>query len=180
MHARSTVAVVVLSSSLALAAAPSDLMGLQPTQAKAELRDAQGVKIGTALLTEEQDGVRVSMQVEKLPPGKHGVHVHQNGACDPPDFATAGPHFNPTSAHHGLGNPKGPHGGDLPNLEVAADGHGRLEFVAKGASLGNGPASMLKPGGTAVVVHASADDGKSDPAGNSGARIACGVVVKLR
>jgi len=163
------VSFVLATSSLALAAAPV---------AKAELRDASGKIVGTALLTEVAGGVRVKVDVSGLPPGKHGIHLHGAGKCEGPDFKTAGGHFNPHGKQHGLENPAGHHGGDLPNLEVGKDGTGKATFTAKGVSLGDGAESLLGKDGTALVLHAAADDGKSDPAGNSGARIACGVVTR--
>ena len=106
-----------------------------------------------------------------LPAGVHGVHIHTTGKCDAPDFTTAGGHWNPTGKMHGSENPMGPHEGDLPNLTVGADGSGNLTFTVAGASL----ATMLDADGAAFVVHAGSDDYKTDPSGNSGGRIACGV-----
>lgn len=140
--------------------------------------DSQGQPVGTAVLTEAEDGVRVNVHVRGLPPGVHGLHVHENGACDPPGFTTAGAHYDPAGRQHGTENPQGPHAGDLPNLTVGADGAGTLETVAKGLSLKSGTSALLKRGGTALVIHAAADDHRTDPSGNSGARIACGVVTE--
>jgi Cu-Zn family superoxide dismutase len=111
-----------------------------------------------------------------MPPGKHGIHVHAVGRCEAPEFKTAGAHFNPTDKQHGLQNPAGAHSGDLPNLVVDQEGRGKATFTAKGATLGEGKGSLLGPEGTALVIHADPDDEKTDPAGNSGARIACGVI----
>ncbi len=141
------------------------------------VRDAGGRTVGTALLTPATEGVQVVLQASGLPAGVHGVHVHQTGLCDAPDFTTAGGHFNPTGRQHGTQNPNGPHAGDLPNLTVDASGRGTLNAVAMGVTLeGSGASSLRKPGGTALVVHAGADDYRTDPSGNSGARIACGVI----
>lgn len=151
------------------------------------VRDAAGRTVGTALLTPGTDGVQVTMSASGLPAGVHGVHIHMNGVCDPsppPDsagrvepFRTAGGHFNPTARQHGFENPAGHHAGDLHNLTVGADGRGTLADVARGVTLAGGqPNSLRKSGGTALVVHASADDYRTDPSGNSGARIACGVI----
>ena len=117
------------------------------------------------------------MEVAGLPPGKHGFHLHDKGICEPPGFTTAGDHFNPLGKHHGAKNPQGKHAGDLPNLEVGPDGTAELTATAEGATLGKGTASLLKEGGTSLVIHAGPDDENSDPSGNSGPRIACGVVV---
>jgi Cu-Zn family superoxide dismutase len=141
------------------------------------LRDAGGRTVGTAVLTPATEGVQVVLSVNGLPAGVHGVHVHMTGMCDAPEFTTAGGHFNPTSRQHGFENPNGAHAGDLPNLTVDANGRGSLSGVARGVTLeGSGANSLRKPGGTALMVHATADDYRTDPSGNSGARIACGVI----
>jgi Cu-Zn family superoxide dismutase len=141
------------------------------------LRDATGRTVGTALISPATEGVQVVLSASQLPAGVHGVHIHQNGQCDAPDFTTAGPHFNPTNRQHGTENPAGPHGGDLPNLTVDANLRGTMSGVARGVTLeGEGANSVRKDGGTALVVHATADDYRTDPSGNSGARIACGVI----
>jgi len=144
----------------------------------ATLRDAQGKTIGIATLTPADGGVRIGVTVSGVPPGLHGFHVHAVGKCEGPDFKSAGGHFNPGSKEHGLENPKGAHAGDMPNLSVGPDGTGKRESLARGASLDAGPGSLFPDGGTAVVLHAAPDDMKSDPAGNAGARIACGVVER--
>lgn len=146
------------------------------TSAQAQLQDASGQQVGTATLTESPSGVQIAVQVNGLPPGTHGIHVHQTGTCTPPDFASAGGHFNPTQAQHGLQNPQGPHAGDLPNLEVGQDGSGTAEFTADLIVLSAGAMSLMDSDGAAIVVHATADDQVTDPSGNSGDRIACGVI----
>ncbi len=147
-------------------------------QATAQLKNARGEVVGTANFWEDAGGVRILAQVQGIPPGTHGIHLHAVGKCDPPEFTTAGGHFNPGNRKHGLRSPEGPHAGDLPNLQVAADGKGRMEYVTKLVTLAAGPTSLFDADGTAVVVHAGADDEVSDPAGNSGGRIACGVLTK--
>jgi len=144
--------------------------------ATATLRDAQGKAVGTATLTPAEGGVKIAVTVSGVAPGFHGFHVHAVGRCEGPEFKSAGGHFNPGSKEHGLENPKGAHAGDMPNLSVGPDGTGKGEFLARGASLVAGPGSLFPDGGTAVVLHAAPDDMRSDPAGNAGARIACGVV----
>lgn len=145
------------------------------------LRDAAGRTVGTALLTPATEGVQVVLSVNGLPAGVHGVHVHQTGLCDRPDFTTAGGHFNPNNRQHGFENPQGHHAGDLPNLTVDASGRGTLSAIAQGVTLNGGEAvSLRKAAGTALVVHASADDYRTDPSGDSGARIACGVIPPRR
>ena len=150
-----------------------------PITATAELKSAQGQNVGNATLTQVPDGVRVLIEARGLPPGPHGVHIHEVGKCDP-QFASAGGHFNPAGKQHGLENPAGPHAGDLPNITIAADGTGRLESLNRNVSLDGSAATLFDADGSALVVHAGPDDFKTDPAGNSGARIACGVITRAR
>jgi Cu-Zn family superoxide dismutase len=139
--------------------------------AVANLRTAQGGGAGTATATAMNGSVVVAVRVEGLPPGSHGAHVHMTGKCDAPTFASAGGHWNPASAQHGLENPQGQHAGDMPNLVVNEAGQGTLEYTLKGATLDG----LFDADGAAMVIHASPDDQKTDPSGNSGDRIACGV-----
>lgn len=149
-------------------------------KARADIRDPAGKTIGTAILMEQKDGVGIVLKVSGLTPGKHGFHIHENGACTPPDFKSAGGHFNPFHKQHGSDNPLGKHAGDLPNLEVNREGTAEVTVVAKETTLGKGPGSLLKKGGTSIVIHAGPDDNVSDPAGNAGPRVACGVVVRAK
>jgi Cu-Zn family superoxide dismutase len=143
----------------------------------ATIIDANGRPVGSAMLTQGPQGVTISVEVSNLPPGKHGIHIHGTGKCDPPDFKSAGGHFDPFGKKHGFKNPEGAHAGDLPNLEVGPDGKGKIEAIVGGLTLGKeGLATLFGPNGTAVVIHADPDDEMSDPAGNSGARIACGII----
>lgn len=163
----------VLAALLLPAAAAAE----DPLAARAILKNAKGATVGTALLVAERaGGVSVMLQVHDLPPGKHAFHVHAAGKCDPPDFQSAGPHFNPTGKKHGAKNPAGHHLGDLPNVEVSAAGKGEAKVLVKDVGLAEGPTSLLGPQGTALVVHEKPDDEMTDPAGNAGARIACGVI----
>jgi superoxide dismutase, Cu-Zn family len=150
----------------------------EPTTAMAELKDVQGKVVGNAALTQEAGGVKVMVTLSGLTgnAGEHGIHIHTTGQCTP-DFSAAGGHFNPTNAQHGLNNPAGPHGGDGPNLQLAADGSASYEVVNDRVTLGSGPNSLFDADGSAVVVHAGPDDQVTDPSGNSGDRIACGVIV---
>jgi Cu-Zn family superoxide dismutase len=150
----------------------------QASTAQAELRNAQGETVGHASLRPTLAGVAIALQIVKLPPGIHGVHIHAVGKCDPPDFASAQEHFNPDGKKHGLKNPEGPHAGDLPNLVIGPEGVAHLELLAPRVTLGAGANSLFHPGGTALVVHAGPDDEVTDPAGDSGARIACGVITR--
>ncbi|NNM76640.1 superoxide dismutase family protein [Sphingomonas sp. ID1715] len=141
---------------------------------QAMLSAADGSARGTAQFRQAADGIRVHVEATGLNPGVHGIHVHTTGQCAAPDFATAGPHWNPTGRQHGRENPQGAHHGDLPNITIGADGRGTLDFTLPAAEL----EGLFDPDGAAIVVHANADDGRTDPSGNSGGRIACGVVVR--
>ena len=151
-----------------------------PKAAHADLVNAQGTKVGTAKITSAANGVKVSVKVAQLTPGEHGIHIHNVGKCDGPAFTTAGGHFDPTSAHHGVKNAQEPHPhlGDLENLKVGENGKASATFLISGATLGEGQNSLFHDGGTALVIHAKADDLTSDPSGNSGDRIVCGVIEK--
>jgi len=167
---------------IAAAAVCCALAGLQlaarQDATKVELKNAQGQSVGTATLTEPKGvGVVITLDVQGLPPGEHAIHIHQVPKCEPP-FATAGPHFNPAGKKHGLENPDGPHAGDMSNFTVGADGSAHTMITNGRVTLGPGANSLVANGGTALVIHARADDMKTDPAGNAGDRIACGVIAK--
>jgi len=157
---------------MALAAAAAAWAADAPGIAQATLVDKDGNVVGVAVITESPEvGVNITLNVRGLPPGPHGFHIHEAGKCEAPDFKSAGGHFNPYGRKHGLRNPEGGHGGDLVNLMVAPDG--------TAAAVRTAPltlASLLGEKGTAVMIHAGPDDYMSDPAGNAGARIACGVI----
>lgn len=145
--------------------------------ANAAFVDKDNKIVGLASFRETRLGVKVEIKVTGLPPGKHGTHIHAVGKCDPPEFTTAGGHFNVNGQAHGVPGAITAHAGDLPNLEVGADGKGSLAFYSPHVSLNKAASNALTFGpGTAVVIHASEDDQRTDPAGNSGARIACGIV----
>lgn len=146
------------------------------------MKDASGKDVGSAKLTAGPGGkgVKIALNVKGLPAGEHAVHIHTTAKCEGPAFTSAGGHFNPTSAHHGMNNeasPK-PHAGDMPNFVVTPKGTAKITILNSAVTLGDGPASVFTGDGTALMIHAKADDLKSDPAGNAGDRIACGVITK--
>ena len=143
----------------------------------ATLNDAAGATRAVATLGERDGGVLVRIDARQMAAGAYGAHVHTTGRCDAPGFESAGPHWNPTGQQHGRENPQGTHLGDLPNLVVGADGRGQVEYLIAGATLTQGERALQDADGAAVVVHAGADDNRTDPSGNSGARIACGVLA---
>lgn len=142
-------------------------------RAQADLYRADGTRGGTAVAEEVDGDLRLIVEVTGVSRGPHGTHIHTTGKCEAPDFASAGGHWNPTNHQHGRENPAGAHMGDLPNINVDDDGRGRTIFTLKGTTV----ADMLDDDGAALVVHAGPDDYKTDPAGNSGGRILCGVFI---
>jgi Cu-Zn family superoxide dismutase len=159
---------------LALSASAARKKGIE-----VDFKTSQGQDAGTATLTPDGSKVKVQLNLMNLPEGEHALHVHQNAKCDGPDFKTAGAHFNPDNKEHGTKNPKGAHAGDMPlNLQVMADGTDHVSFVTDSISLKkDAKNSVFANGGTAFVIHAKADDMMTDPTGNAGDRIACGVIV---
>src|ERR1700687_19837 len=172
MRLHNTIAItaaLVISSALSAAAQKA---------VKVEMHDGMGNSVGTAELSPAAAGVSIKLNLTNLPPGVHGIHGHAVAKCEGPAFTTAGGHLNPDMKHHGLGKSKGPHAGDMPNITVAADGTAKATVVAPNVTMGDDTHSVFSNGGTALVIHAKADDMKNDPAGNSGDRIACGVIAK--
>lgn len=157
--------------------APAKVLGLVKDKAKATILNTKGVPIGTATIVEsKKHGLRVSVRVKGLERGERAVHLHTIGICEGPNFASAGPHWNPAGKQHGRDNPMGAHAGDLPNLLVDRKGRAALKFDIADAKLDGGGSALLDQDGAAIVIHAHSDDQRTDPSGNSGDRIACGVI----
>lgn len=172
-----------LAASVALGYLAPLAMAQSPQQATATLHDREGNVVGEATFTQTPEGVQVQAYIDGFDAavmgeqrGEHGFHIHEVGQCDAPDFTSAGGHFNPTGAAHGLLDPDGPHAGDLPNLWIEADGSADYRVVTNLVTLGTGERNLLDADGSALVIHSDPDDHHTDPSGASGDRIACGVI----
>lgn len=170
----------LLAASLAVMGAARAQDAQQVKEIKVKLTTGRGEPAGTAVFKQKKNGVELKISLQNVPFGEHGVHIHQNATCEAPDFKSAGPHFNPEGKQHGSQNPMGPHAGDTPgNVSVGEDHTGSASWLLTAVTLQPGaPNSLLTNGGTSLVVHEHADDMKTDPSGNSGNRIACGVIKK--
>jgi Cu-Zn family superoxide dismutase len=164
-------AAIVLGAALALGSP-----ALAAGSATASLKDASGNEVGRATLTETSSGLLIRLDLTAVPSGEHAFHIHAVGKCEAPDFKSAGPHFNPAEAKHGFENAEGPHAGDMPNLHVPSDGRLSIEVLNPAVTL-SGKSALLDDDGAALVIHEAADDYRTDPAGNAGDRIACGIIA---
>lgn len=177
----------ILSSLLILSACNSQEESIAPEveqfagfdMLRADIKNSEGESIGEALLSNSNGRLFLDLTVSTISPGAHGFHIHTVGACEAPDFKSAGGHWNPADAEHGLENPNGFHAGDLPNLDVDDVGNASLVQLALGDIASGAADSLTDKDGGAIVIHADADDLSSDPAGNAGPRIACGVLEKI-
>lgn len=145
--------------------------------ARAELRDAEGRVVGQATFTQAPHGLIVSAELTGLAAGVHAMHIHDVGRCEPP-FTTAGGHYNPIGRQHGVANRNGYHAGDLPNFTAPATGTVRVDAITRDLQLGQGAGTLFDADGSSIMIHSAADDYKSDPGGNAGTRIACGVITR--
>ena len=163
----------------ALAIASVMTLGLSAQGMKhIDIKDAKGASIGMAMISAKDGGIAIDLDVKGLTPGEHAIHIHSVAKCEGPGFTTAGPHFNPATKKHGLQSPDGPHAGDMMNFTVAANGTAKVTVANKAVTMADGANSIYANGGTALMIHATADDMKTDPGGAAGDRIACGVIVK--
>ena len=173
------VAAGLLASGCAMdRAGESDMaMPASGARATATLMDAGGVTKGTATFRQTGSGLRIEVAAMGMAPGPKGLHFHMTGRCDAPDFTTAGGHWNPSAMKHGKDAAMGPHMGDLPNIAIGANGRGRMTTTVPNAMLTGGAMPLIDADGAAIIIHAAPDDYRTDPSGNSGARLACGVMT---
>jgi Cu-Zn family superoxide dismutase len=171
------------SSAGAQTASPTPALPASPNSqanAMAELIGSDGSPKGKATFLETPNGVLIQLRLEQIAAGEHAIHIHEMGQCQPPNFQSAGSHYNPSNAPHGLLLENGPHAGDLPNIFAQENGTVQADILTNQVTFSGGPNSLFKDGGTALVVHAKGDDYQTNPAGASGDRIACGVIARAK
>ena len=165
-----------------IAAAMMGFVGVASVSAQmkhVDITNAKGANVGMAMISPAKGGgVSIELSLKALPPGEHGIHLHEVAKCEGPDYKSAGAHFNPAKKQHGLSNPNGPHAGDMPNFTVAANGTAQTTITNKNLTMDAGANSIYAGGGTALVIHERADDLKTDPSGNAGNPLACGAITK--
>ena len=182
--ASSIIAIGVLAACSSEAERPESNMAETPATAETSatpqtiaLNGGDGRPVGSVTLTEDTTGVAMKLDASAIAAGTHGLHLHEKGLCEGPKFESAGAHWNPTNKKHGRDNPEGVHLGDLANLEVPASGTASISLQVTGVLVGSGVNPLADADGTSLVVHAKADDYKTDPSGNSGDRVACAVIA---
>lgn len=161
-------------------AAPSDVAPDSFEMLRADIKNGDGESIGEAIIGNDNGTLLLDLTVSALTPGSHGFHIHTVGSCETPDFKSAGGHWNPLGAEHGIENPNGSHAGDLPNLDVDENGNATLVQFSLGEMASGAAGTLVDEDGGAIVIHADADDLSSDPSGNAGARVACGVLENVQ
>jgi superoxide dismutase, Cu-Zn family len=170
---------LMLGGSLIAQQTPHGAHDAQPVTASAKMIDGEGRSVGEVRLRQAQKNVLLTLSLKNATPGIHGLHIHEVGQCNRPSFESAGGHFNPDARQHGFLNARGPHAGDLPNIEIPTTTELAAEFLVPNVTLDHGPRSLLDDNGSTVVIHSGKDDYTNDPAGHSGDRLACGAIVRL-
>ncbi|MGH7663261.1 MAG: superoxide dismutase family protein [Gemmatimonadaceae bacterium] len=154
----------------------SDVEATPVESVRVTLANSSSETVGEALLRQTVRGVLITLDLSAVPPGTHAMHIHSVGQCDPPAFDSAGDHFNPAGRSHGALDPQGMHAGDLPNVHAPESGRLRVDVLVENVMLAGGENGLFDADGSSLVIHTFADDYRTDPSGNAGSRIACGVI----